>query len=246
MESMGRPRFSVIIPVYQEEERIAALLAHVAGLTAQPGALGGVEVLVVDGDPERRTLRVMSEGAAILLASIIPLASGKGRARQMNLGAAQARGEVLLFLHADTRLPRDIFAHINAALAEPNICGGAFRLRIVPESGPPRLGLRFIAWAANLRSKFFRAPYGDQAIFLRREVFESLDGFPDIPLMEDLELMTRIRRSGRRIRLLDACASTSARRWESEGLWRCTGRNLLLRALYHLGVGAQRLAGFYK
>ena len=239
---MDRPQLSVVIPVYREEARIGALLEHVAGI-AVPDCAGGVEVLVVDGDPGRSTLAAMPGGAAI------PLASARGRARQMNAGAQAAHGDVLLFLHADTRLPHDAFARIQAALADADICGGAFRLRIEPDPDskdrPPGLGLRLIAWAANLRARLFRAPYGDQAIFLRRDAFEALGGFPDLPLMEDLELMTRIRRSGRRIRLLDACARTSARRWEREGLLRCTGRNLLLRALYHLGVPAQRLAGFY-
>ncbi|MDP3428199.1 MAG: hypothetical protein Q8S17_12585, partial [Humidesulfovibrio sp.] len=141
------------------------------------------------------------------------------------------------------------------------ISGGAFSLCIEPDNGRDKgwgsgrgngrgngragLGLRCIAWAANLRSKATRAPYGDQGIFLRRDCFEALGGFADIPLMEDLEFMTRLRRSGRGIRLLSACAATSARRWEREGLLRCTLRNLLLRALYHLGVGPQHLARFY-
>ncbi len=226
---------SVIIPVYREQARINALLAQVAAIPAP----GGLEALVVDGDPERRTLAVLAQGMAVALAS------GKGRARQMNAGAKAARGEVLLFLHADTRLPPDAFARIRQALADPGISGGAFRLRIEPEGGEPGLGLRGIAWAANLRTRLTRVPYGDQALFLRRDCFEALGGFADLPLMEDLELMTRLRRSGRKIRLLGACAATSARRWETEGLLRCTGRNLLIRALYHLGVSAERLARLY-
>lgn len=241
-----RPALSVVIPAYREQACIGALLAHLSRIPAP----GGLEILVVDGDPEQATLAALREGATT--AGVKGLASAKGRARQMNAGAATARGDVLLFLHADTRLPLDAFARIEHALAPETgdtgggvICGGAFRLCIMPESGPPGPGLRFIAWAANLRSRLTRAPYGDQAIFLRRDCFEAVGGFADIPLMEDLELMTRLRRSGRRIRLLSACASTSARRWEAEGLLFCTARNVLLRALYHLGVGPQRLARFY-
>lgn len=242
------PALSVVVPVHREQARIGALLAHLAGIPAPGGPIsGGVEILVVDGDPERATLAAIAQDAA--RPPVQTIASARGRARQMNAGAAAARGSVLLFLHADTRLPLDAFARIEHALApetgEPEICGGAFRLCIAPDGGPPGPGLRFIAWAANLRSKFTRAPYGDQAIFLRRDCFEALGGFADIPLMEDLELMTRLRRSGRRIRLLSACASTSARRWETEGLLFCTARNVLLRTLYHLGVGPQRLARFY-
>ncbi|MBU1039468.1 MAG: TIGR04283 family arsenosugar biosynthesis glycosyltransferase [Proteobacteria bacterium] len=248
---LSTPSFalSVIVPVYREQARIAALLSHLADIPAPGGpAFGapvfGVEILVVDGDPERRTLAALPEGAAT--AGIRGLASDQGRARQMNAGAAAARGDALLFLHADTRLPLDAFARIEHALADEDISGGAFALRITPEDGgQPGPGLRFIAWAANLRSRFTRAPYGDQGIFLRRECFEVLGGFADIPLMEDLEFMTRLRRSGRRIRLLSACAATSARRWEREGLLRCTLRNLLLRAFYHLGVRPQQLARFY-
>lgn len=237
---MDQPQFSVVIPVYREAARIAALLAQVAQMPAP----GGAEFLVVDGDPERSTLAAVPEGAAVRLAS------AKGRARQMNAGAAAAQGGILLFLHADTRLSQEAFGLIQSALADPDICGGAFSLRIVsekdgPKDAQPGLDLRFITWAANLRARLYRAPYGDQAIFLRRESFEALGGFADLPLMEDLELMTRLRRSGRKIRLLDACVVTSARRWEKEGLLLCTGRNLLLRALYHLGVPARRLVRFY-
>ncbi|OGR37237.1 MAG: hypothetical protein A2051_07545 [Desulfovibrionales bacterium GWA2_65_9] len=232
---MDHPALSVIIPVYREELRINALLAHVASLPA----LGGVEVLVVDGDPEQRTLAVLDLDMAI------PVASDKGRARQMNAGAAVAQGDMLLFLHADTRLPVDAFQLIHSALAGQTFCGGAFSLSIQPEVGLPRSGLRFIAWAANLRSRVTRAPYGDQAIFIRRDCFVPLGGFSDIPLMEDLEFMTRLRRRGLPIAILRARVVTSARRWEKEGLLHCTGRNLLLRALYHLGVPAHRLVGFY-
>lgn len=246
---MTRPWLSVIIPAYREEARIAALLAHVAALPAPDG----VEVIVADGDPERSTLVAIPSGLTLALISlavvplaVVPLATPKGRARQMNAGAAEARGDILLFLHADTRLPQEAFVLIQAALSDQGICGGAFSLAIEPEEKPAGPGLRFIAWAANLRARFTRAPYGDQAIFLRRKVFEAIGGYADVPLMEDLELMSRLRRRGLRIALLGACVATSGRRWEREGLLRCTGRNLLLRALYHLGVPPGRLAGYYK
>lgn len=236
---MTRPWLSVIVPAYHEEERIAALLAHVGALPAP----GGVEVIVADGDPERSTLAAIPHGLPL---AVVPLAAPKGRARQMNAGAAEARGDILLFLHADTRLPQEAFVLIQAALADQGICGGAFSLAIEPEGKPAGPGLRFIAWAANLRARFTRAPYGDQAIFIRRGVFGATGGYADVPIMEDLEFVTRLRRRGLRISLLGAWVTTSGRRWEREGLLRCTGRNLLLRALYHLGVPPGRLAEYYK
>lgn len=236
---MDQPWLSVIIPAYREEARIAALLEHVAGIEAP----GGAEAIVADGHPERTTLAALPSSRGLPL---LPLATQKGRARQMNAAAAQARGEVLLFLHADTRLPANAFALVRETLADARIAGGAFALDIQPDKGRAGPWLRFIALAANLRSRFTRAPYGDQAIFLRRDVFEAVGGYADIPLMEDLELMTRLRRRRLAIRILSQAARTSARRWEAEGLVRCTGRNLLLRTLYHLGVGPERLAGLYK
>ncbi|MBU1596515.1 MAG: glycosyltransferase, partial [Proteobacteria bacterium] len=116
---MARPNLSIIIPVYREEARIGALLEHLAALPAP----GGAEVLVVDGDPERRTLAAL---AAQPESAATPLAAARGRARQMNAGALAAQAEALLFLHADTRLPPDALARIEHALADPEICGGAF------------------------------------------------------------------------------------------------------------------------
>lgn len=236
---MDQPALSVVIPVHREEARIAALLEHLAGIPAP----GGAEVLVVDGDPEARTLAAMPPRAMSGVA--VGLRSAKGRARQMNAGAAAARGETLLFLHADTRLPENAFALVLEALADPGIVGGAFTLAIEPEDRPPGPALRFITRAANLRARLTRAPFGDQGLFFRRASFEALGGFADIPLMEDLEFMTRLRRRGLAIRLLPQAARTSARRWEAEGLLRCTGRNLFLRTLYHLGVGPEWLARLY-
>ncbi|WP_028586568.1 TIGR04283 family arsenosugar biosynthesis glycosyltransferase [Desulfocurvus vexinensis] len=236
---MDRPWLSVIIPVYREAARIAALLDHVAAI-APPG---GAQAIVADGEPERSTLAALPENCGL---PVLPLATQQGRARQMNAGAAAARGEVLLFLHADTRLPEDAFALIREALTDSGVAGGAFSLDIQPDAGRAGPGLACIARAANMRSRLTRAPYGDQAIFLRRAVFESMHGYADIPVMEDLELMTRLRRRGLAIRILPQAVRTSARRWEAEGLARCTGRNLLLRGLYHLGVRPERLAGLYK
>jgi rSAM/selenodomain-associated transferase 2 len=224
-------QLSVIIPVFREERGITALVDHLTSRALRAKA----QILVVDGDPERRTLAVL-DGR-----DVVRVGSDVGRARQMNAGAAQAHGDVLLFLHADTHLPTGTDTLIFQALADPKSAGGAFRLAI----DSPRPALRLIAAAANLRTRLTRVPYGDQAIFLRRAAFEKLGGYADIPLMEDLELMRRVRRNGWSVVLIREAAFTSARRWEQEGVWRCTLRNWSLRLLYHSGVSPGRLRRFY-
>ncbi len=222
---------SVVIPVYREAG-IAALLDD---LLARPDA-DGTEIIVVDGAPGADTL------ARITDPRVKRLASPPGRGPQQNAGALAAKGDALLFLHADTILPPDALTLIRQTLADPSLAGGAFSLRYAE----PSPGLRFIATAANLRSGLTRAPYGDQAIFVRRAVFEALGGFRDWPLMEDLEFMTRLRRAGLRIRILAMPVRTSGRRQLREGLLRCTLRNLVLRLMFHLGVRTEVLAGLYR
>lgn len=220
---------SIIIPVYHEASRINRLLRS---LSVFPDA----ELIVVDGAPEQDTATAIESGR------VLRLASPPGRGIQMNLGAARATGEILLFLHADTILPDQAPHLIRRALRDPRISGGAFSLRYASS----RPGLALIAMLANIRSAWTRAPYGDQAIFLRAEVFRSLGGFAEIPIMEDLEFMTRLRQSGHAIHILRTPVQTSARRQDREGLVRCTARNLLLRLLYHLGLSPARLARLYR
>ncbi|SMP41821.1 TIGR04283 family arsenosugar biosynthesis glycosyltransferase [Desulfonatronum lacustre] len=224
-------RLSVIIPAFREERGITSLVDHLTSRALRETA----EILVVDGDSEQRTL------VALQGRDVIRIGSDAGRARQMNAGAAQARGDVLLFLHADTRLPPGADTLIFQALRNLRLVGGAFRLAI--DSPRPALGL--IAAAANLRTRLTRVPYGDQAIFLRRAAFEELGGYADIPLMEDLELMRRVRRKRWPVVLLREAALTSARRWEQEGVWNCTLRNWGVRLLYHFGASPARLRRFY-
>ena len=219
---------SVVIPVYHEAPRINHLLRSLS--------FPDTEILVVDGAPEQDTL------AAIDVAAVQKIASPPGRGMQLNLGAAHAQGDILLFLHADTILPAHGLDLIRRAQRDPAISGGAFRLRY----DSTRLGLAIIAALANRRSRWTRVPYGDQGIFVRAEVFRGLGGFAAIPIMEDLDFMTRLRRAGHAIRILDAPVLTSARRQEHEGLLRCTTRNLLLRLLHHLGVSPARLVRLYR
>ncbi len=224
---------SVVVPVFREAKTINGFLETVQRVFPAPAN----EIIVVDGSPERETL------SAIQLPLVRKAGSGKGRARQMNRGAAMAKGKILLFLHADTRLPENAQELITDLLSRiPDLVGGAFSLGIDDE----RIPLKAIEFSANLRSRLTRAPYGDQSLFFRKVYFSRIGGFREILIMEDLELMTRVRKQGGRIHILNQKSVTSSRRWEKEGIAACTLRNWLIRILYHLGVPADRLAALYK
>jgi rSAM/selenodomain-associated transferase 2 len=232
-KAAGEMNISVIVPVFREAKTINAFLQIVQTVFPEPDH----EIIVVDGSPEGDTL------AAVDLPQVQAIQSGRGRARQMNRGADIAKGEMLLFLHADTLLPGDARQLISNLLSgNKNLVGGAFSLGIDDERFP----LKIIEWFANLRSRLTRVPYGDQSIFFRKDYFERVGGFMEIPIMEDLELMTRIRKKGDRIHILKQKSVTSSRRWKKEGIVICTLRNWLIRLLYHLGVPAARLAEVYK
>ncbi|MDA8125458.1 MAG: TIGR04283 family arsenosugar biosynthesis glycosyltransferase [Deltaproteobacteria bacterium] len=223
---------SVIIPVYREGETINATIGAVRGRRGGQN----LEIIVVDGDGQGETLAAIGDPA------VRKIRSEKGRGRQLNRGARAATGDCLLFLHADTRLPFAALEGIAAALADETCIGGAFDLRIQS----PRLGFRVIERMASLRSRLTRIPFGDQAIFIRAAGFQSLGGFREIPLMEDVEFMRRIKRKGGKIAILREPVLTSARRWEKEGLLFGTLRNWLLLILYLCGVAPERLARFYR
>jgi len=224
-------KFSIIIPVLHEPENINHLIEHVHSI----GEGTDYEIIVVDGSPTRDTISALKDDGTI------SITSGIGRARQMNRGAETARGDVLVFLHADTKLPREAFAKISGALLDNTCVGGAFSLGMDTE----RKSLHFIAWTANVRVWFTRVPFGDHAIFLRREYFQKIGGYKDIPLMEDVELMQRIRKSGGKIKILKEKVNTSPRKWEKGGVFRTTFRNQLIRKLYRLGVSPDTLHRIY-
>jgi GT2 family glycosyltransferase len=158
----------------------------------------------------------------------------------MDAGYRAARGEVILFLHADTRLEEGWADALRGALEEPGVSGGAFLLRF--DSGG-RI-YRVLERGARLRSRLARLPYGDQAIFVRREVLDRLGGIPDAPIFEDLDLVRAIRRSGRLV-LLPLAARTSARRYERAGPLRAMLRNWLALGAYLLNIDRERVAGWY-
>jgi rSAM/selenodomain-associated transferase 2 len=229
---MTKSRFSVIVPVFQEQEAINHAVDHLRKLEGGSFA----ELIVVDGDWDGSTIRQIRDAA------VKKIFSEKGRGNQLNKGASVAEGDILIFLHADTRLPMQAFERIEAAMANTDCIGGAFDLRI----DSPRRAFRIIETAASWRSRLTRVPYGDQAIFLRAASFRTLGGFRNIPIMEDVELMQRIKRDNGKIAILKDRATTSARRWEKEGILWCTLRNWLLITLYLYGVKPERLAGCYR
>ncbi|WIM06144.1 MAG: TIGR04283 family arsenosugar biosynthesis glycosyltransferase [Candidatus Nitricoxidivorans perseverans] len=214
---------SIVMPVLDEAAGIADALAALAPLRA-----AGAEVIVVDGGSDDATVARATPVADRVLTA------PRGRASQMNAGAAVARGDVLLFLHADTRLPEDAAALIERALAAGS-AWGRFDVAISGRSA----WLPMVAAMMNLRSRLTGIATGDQAMFVSRDVFAAAGGFPDIPLMEDIAL-------SRRLRSRPACiaqrATTSGRRWERQGVWRTILLMWRLRLAYFFGADPKRLA----
>jgi rSAM/selenodomain-associated transferase 2 len=224
------PRLAIVMPVLDEAERIGIALDALAPLRAQ-----GVAVIVVDGG-SRDATPALAAGRADRV-----LAAPPGRARQMNAGAQQAASaDALLFLHADTALPPDALALIDAALEHH--AWGRFDVRI---KGHSRM-LPLVAALMNLRSRLTGIATGDQAIFMRRSAFDAVGGFPDQPLMEDIEISRRLKRHCGAPACLRARVVTSGRRWDQRGAWRTIALMWRLRLLYRLGVSAERLAAAYR
>jgi len=218
---------SVIVPVLNEEKSIAATLEALQ-------LLEPYEIIIVDGASSDRTRQI----AARFRVKVI--SSERGRGRQMNRGAGEAGGDVLLFLHADTRLPATALNDIAEALHEPRYLGGRFDVELDGEHWLlPLLG-RMISY----RSRITKVGTGDQGIFVRREVFERMQGFPDIPLMEDIAFCRALKRMGE-LACLRSRVVTSARRWEVEGVWRTIVKMWTLKLLYFAGVSPARLKQFY-
>lgn len=222
-------RLSVIIPTLDEQELIEAQVRRTASLR------GVAEVVVADGGSRDATVARVPA-----LPSVRVVTAPRGRATQMNAGARAATGDVLLFLHADVALPDDAARHVEEALASPSTVGGAFRTWTVADR-PTLLGP--LLHLADLRSRYTSLPYGDQAPFVRREVFEALGGFPEQPLMEDLELSLRLRRLGA-IARVPARVRVSGRRFIARPVFFTAVVNVF-PALYRLGVSAELLARWY-
>ncbi len=223
-----RQSISVVIPTLNEEQHVEETLRSV-----RKGG-SGVEILVVDGGSNDATVEQAKELADRVLRG------PRGRGRQMNRGAKAANGDLLLFLHADTRVPPNFDHVIRSTLRENGVVAGCFRLTIDAEHA----GLTLIEWAANMRSRLIQLPYGDQGLFLRKDTFRSNCGFPEQSLMEDLELVCRLRRKGR-IRTSPVPVKTAPRRWEQNGIIANTFYNQMLLTGYFLGVSPDHLAKWY-
>jgi rSAM/selenodomain-associated transferase 2 len=219
------------MPVFKESAIINKTIEHVW----QTASGFDTELIIVDGDINGDTVKTIRNKQAI------PMITAKGRGRQMNKGASAASGEILLFLHDDTELPANAFEAVSSLLDSGEYAGGAFALGI----GSGKRIFRIIENVVSLRTRLTGIPYGDQAIFVRRDCFEKVRGFQEIPLMEDVAFMRNLKRSGYKIGIIPQKVRTSARRWEREGVFFCTLRNWLLISLYLLGTDPQKLERLY-
>jgi len=224
--------FSIIIPVLNEQNQINNTLEHLRNNIIDKFC----QIIVVDGDPDGQTIKTIKDN------NVIKLTSQPGRACQMNAGADTADGEILIFLHADTQLPHNALKNISQVMENGKYVGGAFELKI--DSG--KIFLKYVAARASFRSRLNRIPYGDQAVFIRKEYFEEIGGYKDIPIMEDIDLMRRIKKRGDKICIMGDRVITSARRWEKQGFFYTTIKNQVLLILYYLGVSPHKLAKLYK
>ena len=219
---------SVVVPTLDEATSLAQTL-----IAAR--RRGVCEILVADGGSGDATRDVAARLAdAVLVAP-------RGRAAQMNAGAAAARGDVLLFLHADTQLPDGVGDAVARALVDPEVVAGFFAVVLDAPGWRYRLTERLI----SRRSRLTGVATGDQAIFVRRAVFEALGGFAQLPLMEDIDLMRRLKRRGRVAALGDRVI-TSARRWQGRGFWRTVLLMWSLRLGYYAGIRPSTLARWYR
>ncbi len=221
-------RISIIIPALNEEKYLRDTLRSIEGAA-------NVETIVVDGGSRDGTAEIACQAGCRVLRSPPP------RALQINAGLQRASGAIFLFLHADTRLPAHFDESIRRALNKPRVALGAFELRI--DGRQP--ALRWIEWGVKLRSRWLRMPYGDQALFLTADALRAAGGYPILPIMDDFELVRRLRRLGRVV-ILPSAVTTSARRWQVLGPWRATWINQKVIAGYYFGVPPDRLAQWFR
>ncbi|MDJ0596952.1 MAG: TIGR04283 family arsenosugar biosynthesis glycosyltransferase [Pleurocapsa sp. MO_226.B13] len=225
---MTKYLISIIIPVLNEAAIIKSTLDRL-----QDNA--NLEVIVVDGGSQDNTVIIVREmGVKVITAS-------GGRSAQMNAGAKIAQGDILLFLHGDSKLPPEFFSLTLKTLKQPKAIAGAFELAIEGEAR----SLRWIELLVKMRSHLFSLPYGDQGIFITKQAFAEVGGFPNLPIMEDFELIQRLKKKGN-IAIAPAAVTTSGRRWQKLGVWKTTLINQLIIAGYYLGISPTKLSKFYR
>ena len=222
-------KVSVIIPCLNEEANIEK---SILSAQQQPN----VEIIVVDGGSQDRTMKILRNIEGIFVVS-----HPSGRARQMNRGADLATGDTLLFLHADTILPENYPSHIFQMLNTAGVAAGAFRLKVDLKDRRVRVMERLVHW----RSTLFQMPYGDQGIFVKTSNFRRVGGFPDLPIMEDYELVRKLRKMGD-IRIAETAVVTSGRRWERLGIFHTTRINWLMVWKYRQGACPEALWKWYR
>jgi len=218
---------SIIIPVRNEEDAIGSCLDSLADCS-------DLDILVVDGGSSDQTIQEIQRRG------YRPISSAPGRGKQQHTGAKTASGDYFLFLHCDTRLPPNFTTHVLKILQQEGVAVGAFQLAINAYG----MGYRIIEYSANLRSRMLSLPYGDQALFMKKETYFATNGFPDQPIMEEIDLLSRLKNLGR-IVIAPVCATTSARRWQQHGIVKTTIMNQLMLAGWAMGISSERLARWY-
>ncbi len=222
------PVISVIIPTFNEESLIARAIR-----SAKKGS--DVEIIVVDGGSKDKTIKIAKSCGARVIKS------ERGRGIQMNMGSTIAKGEILIFLHADTILPEKFDEHVFKIMAKEGVSGGAFRFGLDGRG----LKYRIIEFGVGLRTNLFKLPYGDQAIFLSAKLFKEVGRFSDIPLMEDVAIVKKLARRGK-IFIAPAPAVSSSRRWQTMGALRATIINYVSILAYLIGFSPQTIAIWYQ
>jgi len=231
LKNLKKPVISIIIPVLNEEKIINSFIARLSNnINSVPH-----EIIVVDGSKNSKTVRSLVDP------KIMKVSSRSGRGQQLNAGAKIATGEIFLFLHVDTLLPPFAVTNICHVFKENDVGAGAFDIAIDSN----KLRYKILARMISIRSHIFKTPFGDQAHFFRREYFKKIGGYKNIKLMEDLEIMRRIRKQNDSIVILKEKVHTSPRRWEQEGIIRGILRNWFIRSQYYLGVHPDRLVKYY-
>jgi rSAM/selenodomain-associated transferase 2 len=228
---------SVIIPVLNEESQIAGTLASTLAALKTEARDRKVELIVADGGSRDRTTEIAAGFDSVRVIAC----RQANRGWQMNQGAQSATGDILLFLHADVILPEGALAAITQALTDERVRGGCFQIRF---PAPAPASLRLVARGINFRTRLFRTATGDQAIFVRRGIFEEIGGFQILPLMEDIALFNEMKRRGR-VAVLDGQVEISPRRWLKHGVWRTVLLMYLLRSGYWLGIHPATLKRFF-